>query len=188
MPWKKRTRGTAKQIGKPFLAGSARVLPKIVFGTTPLATVEKKILLRHKNVPTTEIYHLVENKQILDAIMKEGMLKPRADGLLSFTANKELTAIFPEEKPRKYRLVFDFKKIKHRLAPVFYFTDDEFYEKNPPKDVISYYRKKYMTGDLTNWNGSLVYISTGEPMQIEDEWKSAVPISLNRLIRVEDVQ
>jgi hypothetical protein len=187
LPWKTRKRGTPKQIGKPFLAGSARILPKIVF-TTPLATAEKKILRRHKNVPTSEMYHLVENKQILDIIIKKGVLKPRADGLLSFTANKKLKTIFPEKKPREYRMVFDFKKIKHRLAPVFYFTDDEFYEKNPPKDVVSYYRKKLITGDLTEWNGSLIYVSTGEPMQIEDEWKSAVPISLKRLFRVEEVQ
>ena len=154
-----------------------------------LNEIECRILSRHEFKPKNEIYHLANN---VEAILAENILRPKCYGMLSFTANPFLTTIFPETSPRKYRLVLDFKALKRNFGifPVYYYTEEEFYNAEPYRWLVKYYVGKGLSiEDVETWNGSIVYVSAGEPMGHESEWKSLKPIEpLDRyLIRVERI-
>lgn len=150
---------------------------------------EARILARHKYIPKTEIYHLTDN---LIEILRDDCLYVRAGGMLSLTANPKLKVVFPEGKPRKYRLVLDFKKLKEdfNIFPVYYFTPSEFYKKKPYKWVVEYYVEKGLEREeVSDWQNPLIYIEASPPMGHESEWKSIRTITpLNPyLLRIENL-
>jgi len=154
---------------------------------------EIRILERHQYKPFREIYHYTDNPE---KIKRQGRLFVRAGGMLSLTANPNLRYIIPERRPRKFRMVLDFVKLKKQygeyLFPVYYFTDYEWYETKPPVWLIKYYRSKgvHLLGqDVEDWNTApLIYLSK-DIFSYESEWKCTTdiyPIE-KYLIRVDKV-
>lgn len=154
---------------------------------------ELKILKRHPFTPSTEIYHLTDDP---DSIIESNILYVGAGGMLSLTANPHLKYVIPDRTERKFRLVLDWVKLKadfkEYLFPVYYFTDYEWYETEPPNWLVSYYRGKKVEKlgqDTELWNTApLIYL--GEDLfSKESEWKCTRTISPLKkyLVRVEAV-
>jgi len=137
--------------------------------------IEKRILARHRFIPKVEIYHLTDR---LESILQMNILHTGPWGMISLTANPRLTYVIPERTPRRHRLVLDFLELRKDygrwLFPVYYFTDDEWYEEKPPNWLVSYYEEKgvgVLVEDLTYWAGAeSIYLGKNLFSQ-ESEWK-----------------
>lgn len=153
---------------------------------------EKKILARHKYVPVDEIYHLTNTP---NSIIKANVLHIRAGGMLSLTANPNLRYVIPERDSRNFRLILNFVKLKRDFVifPVFYYSMKEFYELEPPRWLVSYYKRKGVAKyvyDLTYWNGASIIYLGKDLFSKESEWKSLRSIYplKNYLLRTEKVK
>jgi len=147
-----------------------RMLPRL----SHLEPIEQKIVSTHSHPVSNKLYHFTDR---LDEILNHNYLKPGEWGhYVNLTSNPELT-IIPERDVRRYRIEFDFDKLKEDfgewLAPVYY--SYSYYKWEMPEDILAYYRDE--KGLDVNSSDFQNYFAHYRDFRHESEWKSTVPIT-----------
>ncbi len=177
-PVKSYNRGKGKRSQRPHKAVKRR---------TNTSSPEEFILSTHKIKPTNEIYRLVKDKEALDRVLSQNLLRTSYNGkdyVVSFTANPSLRELFIYPWEYEYRLVLDFSRLRNKrpLVPVYYNG-----EISPPEEVQDYY-KKLGIEDVEEYGDNVTIYKWAE-YDFESEWVSYRNIlNLKKyLLRVESV-
>ncbi len=166
-------------------SGSAK-RKRVTVGKLPgTLRAEKFVLSTHKIKPTNEIYRLVKDKEALDSILSQNLLRTTYDGkdyVVSFTANPLIRELFIYPWEYEYRLVFDFSHLKKErpLIPVYYNGGI-----SPPEEVQDYYTRLGIK-DVEEYGDNVTIYKWAE-YDFESEWVCYrnVPNIKKYLLRVE---